>query len=158
MAESLKQLIASSGLPKESQSLKKAQQNFRDAWNEMLEVAAIDQQDRDTPLTEEIFDDPTHKIVSTLLAIFCQEGFVYKILNHALRPKDQSKVDTLGPYAHSLNMIVAHTAQNREDIDTKMFNDRDEPLELYRGACQTEEQIQEYIDAIGKTRMFRGRE
>merc|ERR1712032_1143945 len=28
-------------------------------------------------------------------------------------------------------------------------------MELYRGACQTEDQIQEYKDAIGKTRMYK---
>ena len=72
----------------------------------MLKVAAIDEKDRDTPLTYDILSDPTHKVVSTLLTIYCFEGFLYKVLNHALRTKDLSKVTNLGPYAHALYTIV----------------------------------------------------
>jgi len=92
-------LIGTSGLPEQSKALKTVQKNFTNAWKEMLKVAAIDEKDRDTPLTLDILTDPTNKIVSTICTIYCQEGFVYKTLNHALRTKDQSKVQNLGAYA-----------------------------------------------------------
>ena len=76
IAESIIQLIATSGLPKKSIALKRAQNNFINAWKKMLNDAAIDEKDRNTPLTGKILLDPTHKIVLTLLTIYCHEGFV----------------------------------------------------------------------------------
>ena len=101
----------------------------------MLKVAGIQEKDRDTPLTEKIFTDPTHKVTSTLLTIYCMEGFVYRTLNHALRTQDKTKVTNLGAYAQALNTIVTGAAEERKDIEIEMFNKIFEPMDLYRGAC-----------------------
>ena len=68
------------------------------------------------------------------------ENFCYKIVNHASRFKDTSKVKTLGPYAHALFTAIGAAQSFRKDIDTNKYKIAD----LYRGAGMTLEEIKLY--------------
>jgi hypothetical protein len=62
----------------------------------------------------------------------------YKTLNNASRYGDESKCDSLGPYAQVMNRIVKNAISKRkEELDEKQFKN----LDLYRGTCLTLTQI-----------------
>ena len=65
------------------------------------------------------------------------ECFLYKSLNLAIKFGDESRVDSLGPYAHVMNIIVGNTIKYREDLDSSKFSD----LQLFRGTCLIDKQI-----------------
>ena len=93
--------------------------------------------DREAPLTREILRDPSHPVTTLLLRLYSFECFLYGTLNKAQRFGDQSKVQSLGPYAHALNEIMTNAGEEREDIKDEDLED----LDLYRGCCMTEDQI-----------------
>jgi hypothetical protein len=45
------------------------------------------------------------------------ESFVVYETNKACREKDFSKIDTLGPFAYALALILGHAQKNRDDAD-----------------------------------------
>jgi hypothetical protein len=135
------------GLPEHSQLLIVAQNNICQTWEHMLNTADVP--DRDQPLTKEILVDPKHPVTKLLLYVYTIECYVYRTLNQASREADKTKVHTLGPYAQALYVIVTYAAKNRDDVNTKLFNDSSNPMELFRGTGQTRDQIQEYKDAVG---------
>ena len=69
-----------------------------------MEIADVPE--RESPLTKEILEDPTHSVVKTLLSCYSHEGFVYRILNFATRVADTSKLKTMGPIAAGLSFII----------------------------------------------------
>ena len=84
-----------------------AQANIQETWEDLLGEAKL--QDRDTPL--DVFDglrNPTNPVVALLLWIYQSETYCYKLLNHASRFKDTSKVKTLGPFGHALFKIIVN--------------------------------------------------
>ena len=82
----------------------------------MLDLAKVD--DRDKPL-ESLDDkfkpakggiyDPTSPVVALILYVYQMENYCYVELNRAARFKDTSKVQTLGPYAFALGVIIGET-------------------------------------------------
>ena len=73
----------------------------------MLDLAKVD--DRDQPL--DIGDklglrDPTSPVVALILYVYQMENYCYSELNKACRFKDTSKLETLGPYARALGIII----------------------------------------------------
>jgi hypothetical protein len=78
-----------------------------------------------------------------MLTIYSLESFIYKSLNAALRFGDRSKIDSLGPYAHVMNSIVAWAIKGRKDeLDGSKFRD----LNLFIGTSLTDAQIKQYED------------
>ena len=75
------------------------------------------------------------------------ENFCYRVVNHASRFKDTSKIKTLGPYAGALLYVINGAQESRKDIDTSKYSECD----LYRGAGMTSDEIKQYKDSIGKS-------
>ena len=110
---------------------------------EMLPEITID---REAPLTYDILGNPSHPVTTLLLRLYSFECFLYGSLNKALRFGDTSKVQSLGPYAHAMDKIVEGAGRRRENIKKEDLSG----IDLYRGCCMTEAQIQKYRDAIPK--------
>ena len=127
--------------------LLEAQENMCEIWTQIFMLPEITI-DREAPLTEEILEDPSHPVTTLLLRLYSFECFLYGSLNKALRFGDTSKVQSLGPYAHAMEAIVLVAGGNREKIKEEDL----EGVDLYRGCCMTEDQIQKYRDAIPKGR------
>jgi len=67
-----------------------------------------------------------------MLTLYTLECYLYKTLNHSLRFGDLTKVDSLGPYAQVMDLIVSEAICKRgEELDEEKF----EALDLYRGTC-----------------------
>ena len=143
--EAREHLRETSGCPEGGGELLKAQENMCEIWTQISMLPEIPI-DREAPLTIEILHDPSHPVTTLLLRLYTFECFLYGTLNKAQRFGDQSKVQSLGPYAHALNEIMEDAGDNRGDIKREDLED----LDLYRGCCMTEDQIQKYRDAIPK--------
>jgi len=74
------------------------------------------------------------------------ESFVYGTLNRASKFADESKIESMGPYAHVMDTIVGAAGAYREDINHEKFKD----LQLYRGTCMKAGEIQQYELYVGK--------
>lgn len=90
--------------------------------------------DREAPLTYEILNDPSHPVTTLLLRLYSFECFLYGTLNKAQRFGDQSKVQSLGPYAHALNWIMEYAGDKRRDIEEEDLKE----LDLYRGCSMNQ--------------------
>ena len=145
MMEAREHLRETSGCPEGGGELLKAQENMCEIWTQISMLPEIPI-DREAPLTREILRDPSHPVTTLLLRLYSFECFLYGTLNKAQRFGDESKVQSLGPYAHALYQIMTYAGYNREDIEDEDLQD----LDLYRGCCMTEDQIQKYRDAIPK--------
>jgi len=143
MMEAREHLRETSGCPEGGKELLKAQENMCEIWTQISMLPEIPI-DREAPLTREILSDPSHPVTTLLLRLYSFECFLYGTLNKAQRFGDQSKVQSLGPYAHALHYIMEEAGDNRGDIKKEDLED----LDLYRGCCMTEDQIQKYRDAI----------
>lgn len=58
-----------------------------------------------------------------MLTLYSMECFLYKSLNAAIKFGDESRIDSLGPYAQVMNMILYGAMAQREDIDEDKFLD-----------------------------------
>ena len=83
-----------------------AQNNIQETWEDLLGEAKL--QDRDAPLSGLDLRNTTNPVVPLLLWIYQSETFCYKLLNHASRFKDMSKVKTLGPFAAAFYKVIAY--------------------------------------------------
>jgi hypothetical protein len=92
---------------------------------------------KDTPLNFQMLAQPNHPVPQLMLTLYTIECYLYKSLNKAIRFGDESKVDSLGPYAQVMNAIVGQTIKYRDDLDSSKFDD----LKLYHGSCLTLAQI-----------------
>ena len=45
-------------------------------------------------------------MVLVLLSLYTYEGFVYPVMNEATRVGDETKLETMGPYAMALSKII----------------------------------------------------
>ena len=147
MMEAREHLRETSGCPEGGGELLKAQENMCEIWTQISMLPEIPI-DREAPLTRKILRDPSHPVTTLLLRLYSFECFLYGTLNKAQRFGDQSKVQSLGPYAHALDAIMRSAGGRRGDIKEKDLAN----LDLYRGCCMTEDQIQKYRDAIPKGR------
>ena len=102
MMEAREHLRETSGCPEGGGELLKAQENMCEIWTQISMLPEIPI-DREAPLTEEILRDPSHPVTTLLLRLYSFECFLYGTLNKAQRFGDQSKVQSLGPYAHALD-------------------------------------------------------
>ena len=87
-----------------------AQANVKKTWLEMLDLAKVNS--RDQPLSPHGtggLRDPTSPVVALILYIYQMENYCYSELNRAARFKDASKLQTLGPYAFALGLIIEGT-------------------------------------------------
>ena len=57
--------------------------------------------------------DPDSEITKLVLLIYSMETFIPYELNRASRDKDQSKIQTLGPFACILKYIIESANANR---------------------------------------------
>ena len=77
--------------------------------------------DVNIPLTEAIILDPTNPIIQNIFYMYTMESWFYKAVNSAGRTKDVSKIDTLGPYAWALTVILkGGEVLGRKDDPTRM--------------------------------------
>lgn len=70
-------------------------------WHSFIQVAGVENL-KSVPNTT----DPEHFHVKTILFIYSLECFLFKKLNKASRDKDQSVIQTLGPYAVAISKII----------------------------------------------------
>jgi hypothetical protein len=69
-----------------------------------------------------------------MVTIYSMECFLYKSLNHASRFADETKFNSLGPYAQCMDFIVRNAINSRKDeLDGELFLD----LDLFRGTSLT---------------------
>jgi hypothetical protein len=95
--EARQQLKETSGIPEGSNMLEEAMDNICETWQTISDL--VTDFDKDAPLTGKIFRNPDQPITQLMLTIYSLECFLYKSLNAALRFGDESKIDSLGPYA-----------------------------------------------------------
>jgi hypothetical protein len=79
--------------------------------------------------------NPDEPVTRMILNLYTIESFLYKAVNEASRTGDETKVESLGPYSHCLDTIVASAQMNREDLSVEKFAE----ILLYRGAALTED-------------------
>lgn len=92
----------------------------------------------DDPIESKILSgQPYHPIVMTLLYIFSMETFLPSVMNEANRAQDLSKIDSIGPFAKALMMIVAYSNCWRGDA---LIGE----LSLWRGLQLTKADIEDY--------------
>lgn len=92
-----------------------AQNNIQKTWEDLLKKVTVN--DRDQPLKyhdnknnhKGTLRDASSPVVAICLYIFQFESFCYKVLNHASRFKDTSKIPTMGPYGAALWHIINET-------------------------------------------------
>ena len=78
-----------------------ARNNIVETWRILLAQAEVP--DRSEPLSNNILKrNPDHPVVKTLTWVYTSDGFVFKTLNASSRSCDESKIDTMGPYAIAL--------------------------------------------------------
>jgi hypothetical protein len=93
--------------------------------------------DKNEPLTHKILYDPKSPIPQLLARMYSLESFLYGTLNYATRFKDQSKIDTLGPYVVAMGYVLAGVCRERKDLNEETFKG----VSLYRGSSLTDSQI-----------------
>ncbi|CAF3668477.1 unnamed protein product [Rotaria socialis] len=81
------------------------------------------------------------EIKTCCMRIYTRETFLYKLLNTVLRNEDMSKVDTLGAYCWLVDSGISPELGENQACD----------LTVYRGMNLTQNMIQKYKQAIGKT-------
>ena len=79
-------------------------------------------------------DNPESPDVKALFIMYSLESFIYKTLNFAGRKEDQSKVETMGPYAMALTEAISNAGTKRIDNIQGPFNG-------YRGLTMTQDAI-----------------
>ena len=94
-----------------------AQATIQKTWEDLL--AKVTVADRDLPLGEcDKWDDyeaggplvdPNSPVVAICTYIYGFESHVYKTLNYSCRFKDAQKIQTLGPFAAALYVIINYT-------------------------------------------------
>jgi hypothetical protein len=112
--------------------------NICKTWIEKI-FAKVKVDDRDAPLN---FDDiilPDNPVNQLILYIYTLETFLFGELNNASRNADETKIDTLGPYARILSQILLNSSSKRTDLDLSLMKKFENGVDLYRGTSHTEE-------------------
>ena len=122
--------------------LYEAQLNIKESWLQILNL--IEDTDKNAYLTDQILENPRSSVTQVMLYIFSMECFLQKSLYDAIKYSDESKVDTLGPYAHVMSIIVREAGVNRSDISNHIYLDS----HFYRGTSLSENEIQKYRENI----------
>ncbi|CAF2210871.1 unnamed protein product [Rotaria magnacalcarata] len=82
-------------------------------------------------------------ILNCIVSLYTAESFLYKLVNISLRNSDMTKVNTLGPFCWLLYVHLAASGGRGY-------------LVVYRGMTLTDEEIEEYKQALGKWIIWRG--
>ena len=85
-----------------------------------------------------------------LLYLYSLDVWLFRQINSGSREGDQSKVDTLGPYAKAFGNIVANTAKYRKDIAATKKLLEETGSTLYRGTGLTQQELHTYQALVGK--------
>ena len=64
--------------------------------------------DIDQPITDDICSDPYHPITQLILILYSMEPPFYSDLNNACRNLDQDKLNTLGPFARAIFLVLGN--------------------------------------------------
>ena len=111
IAEAMFQLKLAMGNMKEQKVHFKALANIKETWEDLLAEPQV--HDRDAALEYDIFankpiglHDPDSPVVALMVFIYQMENFAYRELNRSSRFKDNTKVQTLGPWGAALYEII----------------------------------------------------
>ena len=104
-----------------------------ETWDAIWDI--LKDEDWDIALTRDKLVNPDDPVTRMILNLYTIESFLYKAVNEASRTGDETKVDSLGPYSHCLDTIVASAQLNRTDLLKENFAE----LMLYRGAALTKD-------------------
>ena len=83
-----------------------AKKNLFESWDTFIWDQLKDE-DWDTPLKRDKLVNPDEPVTKMILKLYTMESFLYRIVNEASRTGDETKVDSLGPYSHCLDTIIA---------------------------------------------------
>lgn len=86
-----------------------------------------------------------------ILYLYTLDNFLFLELNKGSREGDQSKIETLGPYAAVFGSIIRSAPRHRTDIPDLKNKLEVEGTDLYRGAGIKKAQIDQYKALVGKT-------
>ena len=99
------------------------------------------------PLNHVDLFNPNKEVTQNILYIFSLETFLYKAINAASKQQDESKIETLGPFARVLSWIVLAAEKNKtydiEVLPNTKFT------KLYRATTLHESQVDEFEDMKG---------
>ena len=93
--------------------------------------------------------NPESDIVCAMLYIYSMETFIYSAVNSATRDHDESKIQSLGPLACALAIILSF-GEKRRPIDSESLP-RDKFTDLYRGLNLPADVIQQYKNLKGNS-------
>ena len=68
------------------------------------------------------------------------DSLIYRELNLASRSKDNTKIETYGPYAAALNFIISASNKKRMK-DDKIFRIKHTKFNVYRGVTMNHEEF-----------------
>ena len=97
--------------------------------------------------------DPKSDVVKNLLYVHSMNNFISTEMNRAALEKDDTKVDSLGPFAYALSRILT-SAERRRD-DRSAVSDADY-TDLYRATTLTEAELQAYRAELGQEITLQG--
>lgn len=72
----------------------------------LFQFSGLSHGDLEVNLTPELLHDPENNVTKAILFIYSLETFIPNAINQAIRTKDISKLETLGPFAVALRSIV----------------------------------------------------
>jgi hypothetical protein len=98
-----------------------------------------------SPIEPDTFKKPKHPLVNLIMFIYTMESFIYGVMNNASKNGDRTKINTLGPYAITLEFIMKMAPQNRDDIEIEVFS---MGIDLYRGTGLPTEIIDDYEEMM----------
>lgn len=94
----------------------------------------------DKTIPVEHFHDPDHKITKAIILIYSLETFIPHSISQAIRDRDTTKVETLGPYTIALRSIILGAETGKDDsIQSKDFE-----TILWRPAMMHQRDIYDY--------------
>ena len=78
----------------------------RKAFNRLLFSLDMGDYDITQPITLNIYVDPNHPVTQLILILYSMEPPFYADLNNACRNLDMDKLQTLGPFAKAIFMVL----------------------------------------------------
>ena len=90
--------------------------------------------------------DPKSDVVKNLLYVHSMNNFISTEMNRAALEKDESKVESLGPFAYALSRILTSAERKRQERGAMSDEDY---TDLYRATTLTEAELQAYRAELG---------
>ena len=112
------------------------------AWNLFFSLTELSKGDLDAEIQPGLIGtrafDP---LTSVILYIYSMETLLPSLINNAAWEKDESRIDTLGPYALALHEIIYRANNKRHDVMRGQFS-------VFRGMTMTGEMIKCYVEMV----------